>query len=88
MLAPWTLTSTDTSPRGLYQRALWRERDAERRARIRSEERTEIAAQVHDSVLQTLALIQQDPADPRRVASLGAHRAAAPGGQIVSRQVV
>ena len=41
---------------------LWRlalERDAERAARIRSEERSEVAARVHDSVLQTLALIQR-----------------------------
>ena len=41
---------------------LWRlalERDAERSARIRSEERSEVAARVHDSVLQTLALIQR-----------------------------
>jgi signal transduction histidine kinase len=52
---------------------LWRaaqERDAERTARIRSEERAEVAARVHDSVLQTLALIQKSSADPRRVAGL------------------
>lgn len=38
-------------------------RDAgdERRARIRSEERAEIAAHLHDSVLHTLALIQRAP---------------------------
>jgi signal transduction histidine kinase len=46
---------------------LWRERDDERRARIRSEERAEIAAQVHDSVLQSLALIQKNSADPNEV---------------------
>ncbi|MFL6289101.1 MAG: PspC domain-containing protein [Actinomycetes bacterium] len=46
---------------------LWRERDDERRARIRSEERAEIAAQVHDSVLQSLALIQKNSADPSEV---------------------
>jgi signal transduction histidine kinase len=46
---------------------LWRERDDERRARIRSEERAEIAAQVHDSVLQSLALIQKHAADPNEV---------------------
>ena len=46
---------------------LWRERDAERRARIRSEERAEIAAQVHDSVLQSLALIQKNAGDPGEV---------------------
>ena len=28
MLPPWTVASSDTSPRGLYQRAQWRERDA------------------------------------------------------------
>jgi signal transduction histidine kinase len=49
---------------------LARERDAERVARIRSEERSELAARVHDSVLQTLALIQRHPEDARRVAQL------------------
>jgi signal transduction histidine kinase len=49
---------------------LARERDAERLARIRSEERAEVAARVHDSVLQTLALIQREADDPRRVAAL------------------
>ena len=52
---------------------LWqlaRERDAERTARIRSEERADVAARVHDSVLQTLALIQRHAEEPRRVASL------------------
>jgi signal transduction histidine kinase len=51
----------------------WRlaaERDAERTARIRSQERAEMAARVHDSVLQTLALVQREAADPRRVAAL------------------
>jgi signal transduction histidine kinase len=51
----------------------WRlaaERDAERTARIRSQERSEMAARVHDSVLQTLALVQREAADPRRVAAL------------------
>ncbi|NMO94134.1 ATP-binding protein [Actinomycetospora sp. TBRC 11914] len=38
---------------------LARELTAERRERIRSEERAEIAAHLHDSVLQTLALIQR-----------------------------
>jgi signal transduction histidine kinase len=52
---------------------LWRlarEREAERSARIRTEERAEMAARVHDSVLQTLALIQREAGDPRRVATL------------------
>ncbi len=37
--------------------------DSERQARIRSDERAEVAAHIHDSVLQTLALIQkaEDP---------------------------
>jgi signal transduction histidine kinase len=38
--------------------------------RIRLEERAEVAARVHDSVLQTLALIQRHAEEPRRVASL------------------
>ena len=49
---------------------LLRERDAERRARIRGEERAEIAAHVHDSVLQTLALIQRSADDPAAVVRL------------------
>ena len=49
---------------------VWRERDAERRARIRSEERAEMAAQVHDSVLQCLALIQRSADDPAEVARI------------------
>lgn len=51
----------------------WRlaaERDAERTGRIRQQERAEMAARVHDSVLQTLALVQREAADPKRVASL------------------
>ncbi|MEO5576175.1 MAG: PspC domain-containing protein [Gaiellaceae bacterium] len=51
----------------------WRlaaERDAERTGRIRSQERAEMAARVHDSVLQTLALVQRESGDPRRVATL------------------
>jgi len=46
------------------------ERDAERTARIRTDERAEVAARVHDSVLQTLALIQRHVDEPRRVAAL------------------
>jgi len=52
---------------------VWRlalDRDAERTGRIRSEERSDMAARVHDSVLQTLALIQRHADEPRRVASL------------------
>jgi signal transduction histidine kinase len=43
---------------------------AERAERIRSQERAEMAAHVHDSVLQTLALVQRRAGDPRAVASL------------------
>jgi signal transduction histidine kinase/phage shock protein PspC (stress-responsive transcriptional regulator) len=43
---------------------------SERRERIRSQERADMAAHLHDSVLQTLALIQKQSTDPRRVASL------------------
>jgi signal transduction histidine kinase len=46
------------------------DRDAERTARIRTEERAEVAARVHDSVLQTLALIQKHSDEPRTIASL------------------
>ena len=42
----------------------------ERAARIREQERAEVAAHLHDSVLQTLALIQKRPGDPREVAGL------------------
>jgi signal transduction histidine kinase len=42
----------------------------ERRARIRSEEKAEIAAHLHDGVLQTLALIQRRAADNREVVAL------------------
>jgi signal transduction histidine kinase len=42
----------------------------ERRARIRTEERAEIAAHLHDSVLQTLALIQKQAEAPREVLRL------------------
>ena len=52
ILGPWILR-------------LARDAGEERRQRIRSEERAEIAAHLHDSVLHTLALIQrsEDPAD-------------------------
>ena len=42
----------------------------ERAARIRSQERADVAAHLHDSVLQTLALIQKSAADPGQVTRL------------------
>ena len=44
----------------------------ERSERIRSQERAEMAAHLHDSVLQTLAMVQRSAGDPTEVA---AHRA-------------
>jgi phage shock protein PspC (stress-responsive transcriptional regulator)/two-component sensor histidine kinase len=43
---------------------------SERAARIREQERAEVAAHLHDSVLQTLALIQKRSAEPQEVAAL------------------
>src|SRR5580700_11046745 len=42
----------------------------ERQAKVRVEERLDIAARVHDSVLQTLALIQRRADDPQKVIQL------------------
>ncbi len=59
---------------GLATAPWWRrlvaERGSERRARIRVEERAEVAAHLHDSVLQTLALIQRHAQSPRDVSRL------------------
>jgi signal transduction histidine kinase len=57
ILAPWWIRLV----RGLA---------TERAARIRSQERAEVAAHLHDSVLQTLALVQKRAGDPREVAAL------------------
>jgi signal transduction histidine kinase len=53
---------------------LGRELAEERRERIRSQERAEMAAHIHDSVLQTLALIQRRADDPRSVVQLARHQ--------------
>jgi signal transduction histidine kinase len=42
----------------------------ERQARARAEERSDMAARIHDSVLQTLALIQRRADDPAQVTQL------------------
>jgi len=47
---------------------LIRERDEEHAARVREQERADLAARVHDSVLQTLTLIQKEPAKARTLA--------------------
>lgn len=57
ILAPWWVRLA----RGLAE---------ERAERIRSQERAELAAHLHDSVLQTLALMQRRSEEPRVVASL------------------
>jgi len=46
---------------------------AERSERVRQEERAEMAAHLHDSVLQTLALIQRTE-DPKRMLTLARHQ--------------
>jgi signal transduction histidine kinase len=51
-------------------RRLARSLAAERAERIRSQERADVGAHLHDSVLQTLALIQRSAEDPRQVAAL------------------
>lgn len=43
---------------------------AERAERIRTQERADVAAHLHDSVLQTLALIQRNASDPAAVVRL------------------
>jgi signal transduction histidine kinase/phage shock protein PspC (stress-responsive transcriptional regulator) len=43
---------------------------AEKMARVRSQERAELAAHLHDSVLQTLALMQKRAGEPDEVAKL------------------
>ena len=50
--------------------AMVRRLGTERVRRARSEERSEVAAHLHDSVLQTLALIQKRSDDPEQVAML------------------
>jgi signal transduction histidine kinase len=57
MLGPWWLR-------------IARDLVVERQARVRAEERADMAARVHDSVLQTLALIQRRADQPQQVIQL------------------
>jgi signal transduction histidine kinase len=57
VLAPWGVR-------------MWRDLDIERAARARESERADIAAHLHDSVLQTLALIQHRSHDQAEVTRL------------------
>ncbi len=57
VLAPWGVR-------------FWRDLDAERAAGAREAERADIAAHLHDSVLQTLALIQRNSDDSAQVMRL------------------
>jgi signal transduction histidine kinase/phage shock protein PspC (stress-responsive transcriptional regulator) len=54
---------------GPWMLGLFEDLTKERTARIRSEERADMAAHLHDSVLQTLALIQRSD-DPQRMTTL------------------
>jgi signal transduction histidine kinase len=58
---------------GPWVRRLAQDLGHERRERIRQEERAEMAAHLHDSVLQTLALIQRSD-DPVRMGLLARHQ--------------
>jgi phage shock protein PspC (stress-responsive transcriptional regulator) len=54
---------------------LTRDLVSERQARVKAEVRADMAARVHDSVLQTLALIQRSAGEPDKVLQLvGRHR--------------
>lgn len=54
---------------GPWVAVLLRDRREERQRRVRADERAEMAAHLHDSVLQTLALVQRSD-DPARTAAL------------------
>ncbi|MET7797190.1 PspC domain-containing protein [Streptomyces decoyicus] len=55
---------------GPYLVRITQDLSEERLMRIRAQERAEVAAHVHDSVLHTLTLIQRNAEDPREVARL------------------
>lgn len=68
-LALLTAISGFTIVAGPWLWSLIEDLSNERRARIRSEEKAEVAAHLHDSVLQTLALIQRTD-DPKKMVTL------------------
>ncbi|MEV4999474.1 PspC domain-containing protein [Nocardioides sp. LML1-1-1.1] len=53
---------------GPFVYRLMTELSEEREERVRTQERADVAAHLHDSVLQTLALIQKNPTDAARLA--------------------
>lgn len=53
-----------------WARRQWEDLQGERARRARADERAEVAAHIHDSVLQTLTLIQKDASDPASVQRL------------------
>ncbi len=55
---------------GPYLLRMWQDLTAERRERIRAQERAEVAAHIHDSVLHTLTLILRHADDSKEVARL------------------
>ena len=59
---------------GPWVHRLTRDLNAERAERVRSQERADMAAHLHDSVLQTLALIQKQANDPKAVTRLARRR--------------
>lgn len=61
VFAPWVMQLTDS----LVE---------ERRQRIRADERAEVATHLHDSVLQTLTLLQKRSDDPQVMAALARHQ--------------
>jgi signal transduction histidine kinase len=61
ILGPWVVQLTQTLA-------------DERRERIRADERAEVATHLHDSVLQTLTLLQKRADDPQMMAALARHQ--------------
>ena len=55
---------------GPYLVRLWQDLSTERGERIRAQERAEVAAHIHDSVLHTLTLILRNAEDPKEVSRL------------------